>query len=98
MLTDMNGEPWNRVPPKDKAPQVSGVYITLERQIKHGGTKGCSACFGQATVHSAECGARLQDIVDNEAAQPANQMLRPQHRLRVDPQTSEVDGRHTNPA
>ena len=48
MLTEMNGEPWNLVPPKDKAPQVRGVYITLDRQIKHEGTKGCSACFGQA--------------------------------------------------
>ena len=71
MLTEMNGEPWNPVPPKDKAPQVRGVYITLERQIKHGGTKGCTACFGQAKVHSPECRARFQDIVDNEAAQTA---------------------------
>ena len=71
MLTEMNGEPWNPVPPKDKAPQVRGVYTTLERQIKHGGTKGYSACFGQAKVHSPECRARFQDIVDNEAAQAA---------------------------
>ena len=70
-LTEMHGEPWNLVPPKDKAPQVRGVYITLRRQIKHGGTKGCSACFGQAKVHSPECRARYQDIVDNEAAQTA---------------------------
>ena len=62
MLTELNGEPWNLVPPKDKAPQ---------RQIKDGGTKGCSACFEQAKVHSPECGARFQDLVDNEAAQTA---------------------------
>ena len=37
----------------------------------HGGTKGCSACFGHAKVHSPECRARFQDIVDNEAAQTA---------------------------
>ena len=48
----------------------AGVYITLERQIKHGGTKGCAACFGNAKVHSPEW-ARFQDIVDNEAAQTA---------------------------
>ena len=71
ILTEMNGEPWNSVPQKDKAPQVRGVYITLERQIKHGGTKGCAECFGQAKVHSPECRARFQDIVDNEAAQTA---------------------------
>ena len=71
MLTEMNGEPWNPVPPKDKAPQVRGVCITLERQVKHGGTEGCAACFGQAQVHSPECRARFQDIVDNEATQTA---------------------------
>ena len=68
MLTEMNGEPWNPVPPKDKAPQVHGVYITMERQIKYGGTKGCTACFGQAKVHSPECRAPFQDIVDNKTA------------------------------
>ena len=51
--------------------QVRGVYITLERQIKYGRTKGCAACFGDAKVHSPECRARFQDIVDNEAAQTA---------------------------
>ena len=70
--TEMIGDPWNPTPqPKDKAPQVRGVYITLERQIKHGGTKGCTACFGQVKVHSLECRARFQDKVDNEAAQTA---------------------------
>ena len=71
MFTEINGEPWNLVPPKDKAPQVRGVYITLERQMKHEGTKGCTACFGDAKVHSPECRARFQDIVDNEAGQTA---------------------------
>ena len=56
---------------KNKAPQVRGVYITLERQIKHGGTKSRSACFQQAKVHSLECRERFQDIVDNEAAHTA---------------------------
>ena len=63
MLTDMNGEPWN--PTKhhqDKLPQVRGKY---------GGTKGCAACFGDAKLHSPECRARFQNIVDNEAAQTA---------------------------
>ena len=69
MLTEMNGEPWNPTAHhQDTPPQVRGVYITLERQIKHGGTKGCAACFGNAKVHSSECRARFQDIVDNEAA------------------------------
>ena len=52
MLTEMNGEPWNPVPPKDKAPQARGVYITLERQIKHGGTKGCYNEAAQTAVAS----------------------------------------------
>ena len=72
MLTDMNGEPWNPTGHhQDKPPQVRGVYITLERQIKYGGTKGCAACFGDAKIHSPECRARFQNIVDNEAAQTA---------------------------
>ena len=72
MLTEMNGEPWNAtVHHQDRPPQTRGVYITLELQIKHGGTKGCTACFGNAKVNSPECRARFQDIVDNEAAQTA---------------------------
>ena len=72
MLTDMNGEPWNPTGHhQDKPPQVRGVYITPERQIKYGSTKGCAACFGDAKIHSPECRARLQNIVDNEAAQTA---------------------------
>ena len=49
MLTEMNGEPWNSTAHnQDRPPQVCGLYITLERQIKHGGTKGCAARFGNA--------------------------------------------------
>ena len=72
MLTEMNGEPWNLTAQHQyRPPQVRGVYITLERQIKHGGTKGCAVCFANAKVHSPECRVRFQDIVDNEAAQTA---------------------------
>ena len=72
MLTEMKGEPWNPTAHhQDKPPQVRGVYITLESQIKRGGSKGCAACFGHAKVHSPECRALFQDIVDNEAAQTA---------------------------
>ena len=46
-----------------RMPQVRGVYITLDRQIKHGGTKGCPAFCGQAKVHSAECHARFWSVV-----------------------------------
>ena len=68
----MNGEPWNPTGHhQDKPPQVRGVYITLERQIKYRGKKGSAACFEDAKVHSPECRARFQDIVDNEAAQTA---------------------------
>ena len=72
MLTEMNGDPWNPTPQsRDKPPQMRGVYITLERQIEHGGTKDCTACFGQAKVHSPECRAHFQETVNNEAAQTA---------------------------
>ena len=72
MLTDMNGEPLDPTGHhQDKPPQVRGVCITLERQINYGGTKRCAACFGNAKVHSPDCRARFQNIVDNEAAQTA---------------------------
>ena len=72
MLAEMTGEPWNPTAHhQDKPPQVRGVFISLERQIKHGGTKGCAGCFGHAKVHSPKCRARFQDTVDNEAAQTA---------------------------
>ena len=72
MLTEMIGDPWNPTPQPKEKPQVPReVYITLERHIKYGGTKGCSACFGQAKVHSPECRARFQQIVDNEAEKTA---------------------------
>ena len=41
------------MPPKDKAPQMRGVYINLERQIKHGGTKGCPHEAAQTAAASA---------------------------------------------
>ena len=50
---------------------ITKTHITLERQIKYGCTKGCAACFGAAKLHSLECRARFQKIVDNEAAETA---------------------------
>ena len=67
MLTDMNGEPWNPTGHhQDKPPKA-------RRDVKSstGDTKGCAACFGDARIHSPECRARFQNIVDNEAAQTA---------------------------
>ena len=49
-----------------EASGAAGLYITLDGQIKYGGTKGCSARFGHAEVHSPEFRARFQEIVDNE--------------------------------
>ena len=72
VLNEMVGDPWNPAPqPKDKPQAPRGVYITLDRQFKYGGTKGCPACFGHAKLHSPESRARIQEIVDNEAAQTA---------------------------
>ena len=71
-FNEMIGDPWNPTPQPKEKPQVPcGVYITVDRGIKYGGTKVCPACFGHAKVHSPECRARFQDIVDNEAAQTA---------------------------
>ena len=50
--------------------QVRDVHITRHRQIKHGGAKGCPACFGQAKVLSTECRARFEVLLaqDDPAA------------------------------
>ena len=66
---------------QNKLPQVRGVYITLERQIKYGGTKGCAACFGDAKIHSPEC-KRFKDMEDNEAAQTAASASEPNVEMR----------------
>ena len=49
ILGDMAGEPWN----PERQPGTRGVYITLNRPIKCGGTKGSPACFGDGNIHSA---------------------------------------------
>ena len=46
-------------------PQARGVYITLDRQIRRGGTEG-PGCFGQAKIHSAECRARFEKFLAQE--------------------------------
>ena len=55
MLDEMIGDYWNPTQPKEKPQVPHGVYITLDRQIKFGGTKGCPACYGHAKVRSPEC-------------------------------------------
>ena len=100
MLTEMNGEPWNPVPAKDKAPQVRGVYITLERQIKHGGTKGCTCMFraGEgAFARNVGHDSRMlwtMKLHRQELRVQANQMLRPQDRQRVAPHPVKAVAQH----
>ena len=47
-------------------PKPRGVYITVERQIKHGRTPGCPGCdtsYGDAPVkHNATCRARFEKL------------------------------------
>ena len=96
MLTEMIGDPWNPTPqPKDKPPQVRGVHITLERQIKCGGTKGCSACFGQAKVHSPER-QRLwtMKLYRQQPRAQLTPMSRPQDRQRVAPRPVQAAAQH----
>ena len=49
-------------------PQPPGVYITLERQIKYGRTKGCPGCETAPKKHSAECRARFEKLLAEEPA------------------------------
>ena len=53
-------------------PQPRGVYITLERQIKYGRTKGCPGCetaYGEAPKkHSPGSRARFEKLLAEEPA------------------------------
>ena len=48
---------------REKPPQVHGVYITLERQMKYSG----SVFRAGESAFAGICRARFQEIVDNEA-------------------------------
>ncbi len=65
VLERMVGEPWNPKPVVE-ARGPRGVYISLNRQIKHGGTPGCTACFGHAKQHTAECRKRFEELMAKE--------------------------------
>mgnify|MGYP000703797189 CR=1 FL=1 len=61
----MVGDPWNPKPfAEPRGPR--GVYISLNRQIKYGGTPGCTACFGHAKQHTPECRKRFEELTANE--------------------------------
>ena len=81
MLTDMNGEPWNPTGHhQDKPPQVRGVYITLERQTKHG-RKVVRHVSGMQRYIRRKC-KRFKDMEDNEAAQTAASASEPNAEMR----------------
>jgi len=66
----MVGTPWCPKPATEPRPSgPRGVYITLDRQIKFGGTPGCNACHGHAKVHSPECRARFEELMAKERAE-----------------------------
>ena len=72
------GTPWDPEPRREARPSPRGVYITLDRQIEHGGTPGCPACFGEARTHSAACRTRFEELLrkartaDAASAEPAD--------------------------
>ena len=69
VLNEMIGDFWNTSPRQEEKLQIQcGVYITLRRQIRCGGQKGCMACCRHAGVYSQELRTRLQDTVDNDVA------------------------------
>ena len=86
MLTEMNGEPWN---PTAHHRDHCGTSNQARRNER---------CFGRAKVHSPECRARFQDIVDNEAAQTAAVSVSEPHveiknRQRVAPRPVRAEDR-----
>ena len=96
MLTEMNGEPWNPVPPKDKAPQVRGVYITLERQ--HGGkvvlhASGMQRCIRQNAGHDSRILWTMK-LHRQQLRVQVNQTSRCRNRQRVAPRPVQAVARH----
>ncbi|CAE7321841.1 GIP, partial [Symbiodinium sp. CCMP2456] len=80
-LEAVTGTPWQPkalVVPGDNKPLTlpdgrkgRSVYITLERQIKHGPTPGCPGCncsAGEVKPHSPECRKRFSELYPREAA------------------------------
>ena len=51
--------------------RARGVYITVERQIRHGSTEGCPGCHSSddnPKPHNATCRARFEKIIAEERA------------------------------
>ena len=57
-----------------------GVYITIERQFRHGQTPGCLGCrapYGEIRPHSNECKRRFAEIIQGEKVEkPEDQDVR----------------------
>ena len=70
VLNEMIGDPWSTSPRWEEKPRIKcGVRVTLERQIRYGGQKGCMACCRHAGANPRDMRTRSQDIVNNEVAQ-----------------------------
>ena len=83
-LDGMVGLPWQPkgeptvVPSHNQAPstparRAPSVYITLERQLKHGPTPGCPGCHCDDTdpkPHNAECRQRFEKLYPRQPGTP----------------------------
>ena len=68
-LNEIIGDPWNTSPRQEEKPRIKcGVYVTLERQIRYGGQKGCMACC-RAGANPRALRTRALDTVNNEVVQ-----------------------------
>ena len=81
ILDSFKGVPWQ---PKGDGVEMRkepteggkrGVYITVDRQVRHGSTKGCPGCevsYGEnPKPHNAECRARFAKLLGRDAGSPA---------------------------
>ena len=69
-LNEMIGNPWETSPRQEEEPRFNcRVCVTLERQIRYGGQKGCMVCCRHAGANPRDLRTRSQDTVNNEAAQ-----------------------------
>ncbi len=61
------------------APQPIRTHVTIERQIKWGGTDNCKGCHNHAGPggHEPHCVARFRGLVEKERAEKALRPIRP---------------------
>ena len=75
-MDSFKGVPWQlKGEGVEMRKETRGVYITVDRQVRHGSAKGCPGCevsYGEnPKPHNAECRARFEKLLGREAGRPS---------------------------